>query len=106
MYEFWYDYVKRKYGERAKLCYMHTDGFIVIIKTEKIYADIAKGVETRFYTSDYELDRSLLEGNNKKAIRLMKDEIVGKVMKEFAALRPKTCNYLTDNNDKDKKAKA
>ena len=51
MYEFWYDYVKPKYDERAKLCYMDTDGFIVCIKTVDIYKDIAEYLETRFDTS-------------------------------------------------------
>ena len=47
MYEFWYDYVKPKYGRKAKLCYMDTDSFIVYIKTESIYSNIPKDVETR-----------------------------------------------------------
>ena len=47
MYEFWYDYVKPKYGEKAKLCYMDTDSFIVYIKTDDIYKDIGEDVETR-----------------------------------------------------------
>ena len=51
MYEFWYDYVKPKYGEKAKLCYMDTD--IVNIKTDDIYKNIAKDVETRFDASNY-----------------------------------------------------
>ena len=46
MYEFWYDYVKPKYGENTKLCYMDTDGFIVYIKTDDIYKDIAEDVQT------------------------------------------------------------
>ena len=54
MYEFWYDYVKPKYGENAKLCYMDTDSFIVHVKTDDIYKDIAEDVETRFDTSNYE----------------------------------------------------
>ena len=40
MYNFWYDYVKPKYGEEAKLCYVDTDSFIVYIKTDDIYKDI------------------------------------------------------------------
>ena len=44
IYEFWYDYVKPKYGENAKLCYMDTDSFIVQVKTDDIYEDIAEGV--------------------------------------------------------------
>ena len=45
MYEFWYDYVKQKYGEKAELCYMDTGSFIVYIKTNDIYKDIAEDVE-------------------------------------------------------------
>ena len=56
MYEFSYDYVKPRYGEKAKLCYMDTDSFIAYIKTGDIYKEIAEDVETRFHTSNYELD--------------------------------------------------
>ena len=66
MYEFWYDYVKPKYGEKSKLCYMDTDILIVHIKTDDIYKDISENVETRFNTSNYELDRSLTKGKDKK----------------------------------------
>ena len=59
MYEFWYDYVKPKYGKKAKLCYTDTDSFIVYIKTNDIYKDIVEDVEARFDTSNYELDRPL-----------------------------------------------
>ena len=59
MYEFWYDYVKPKYGERVKLCYMNSNSFVVNIKVDSIYTDIAKDVRTRFDTSNYELDRPL-----------------------------------------------
>ena len=63
MHEFWYDYVKPKYGEKAKLCYMDTGSFIVYIKTDGIYKDIVEDVETRFDTFDnYELDRPLHKG--------------------------------------------
>ena len=40
IYGFWYDYVKPKYGEKAKLCYMDTDSFIFHVKTDDIYKDI------------------------------------------------------------------
>ena len=59
MYEFWYDYVKPKYRENAKLCYIDTGSFIVHVKTEDIYKDIAEDVETRFHTSNLELGRAL-----------------------------------------------
>ena len=48
MYESWYDYVKPKYGEKAKLCYMDAGSFVVYIKMDDIYKDIAEDVETRF----------------------------------------------------------
>ena len=48
MYEFWYDYVKLKSGENVKLCYMDTDSFLVLVKTDDIYKDIAEDVETKF----------------------------------------------------------
>ena len=56
MYEFWYDCVKPKYGEKVKLCYMDTERFIVYLKTDDIYKGIAEDTETRFDTSNYELD--------------------------------------------------
>ena len=55
-YEFWYDYVKPKYGKNAKLCCIDTDSFIFHVKTDDIYKNIAVGVEKRFGTSSYELD--------------------------------------------------
>ena len=64
MYEFWNDYVKQKYEGKAKLCYMDTDSFTVYIKTEDIYADIAKCIEVRFDTSNYELHWSLPKEKN------------------------------------------
>ena len=75
---------------------MDTDSLIVYIKTENIYTDIAKDVEARSDSSTY--DRLLPKGENKKVIGVMKDESGGEIIKEFAALRAKTCNYLTDNN--------
>ena len=72
MYEFWYDYVKPKYCEKAKLCYMDTDSFIVYIEVDDIYKDIAEDVETRFDTSNYELDRPSSKGKNKRVFGLMK----------------------------------
>ena len=105
MYEFWYDYMKPKYGDNVKLCYMDTDSFIMNIKTEDFYKDIANDVEKRFDTSNYECDRPLPTGKNKKVIGLMKDELGGRVIMEFVALRPKTYSYLTDGCKENKTAK-
>ena len=104
MYEFWYDYTKPKYGNRVKLCYMDTDSFIMNIKTNDFYKDIANDVEKRFDTSNYEVNRPLPTGKNKKVIGLMKYELGGKIITELVTLRPKTYSYSTDDGKEDKKA--
>ena len=73
MYEFWYDYIKPKHGEKAKLFSMDTESFNVHVKTDDIYKDIGEDVETRFNNSNYEIDLCL--GKNKQVIELMKDEL-------------------------------
>ena len=104
-YEFWYDYMKPKYNDNVRLCYMDTDSFVMHIKTNDFYKDIASDVENRFGTSNYEVNRSLPTGKNKKVIGLMKDELGGKIITEFVTLRPKTYSFLTDDGKEDKKAK-
>ena len=80
MYEFWYDYIKPKYQNNAKLCYMDTDSLIINIKTEDFYEYIPNDVEKRFDTSNNDVNRPLPKGKNKKVIGLMEDELGGKIM--------------------------
>ena len=54
MYEFWYDYIKLNYGDKARLCYMDTDSFIIHIETEDFYKDGIGDVEKWFDTSNYD----------------------------------------------------
>ena len=105
MYKFWYDYMKPKYGNDVKLCYMDTDSFVMNIKTNDFYKDIANDVEKRFDTSNYEVNRPLPTGKNKKVIGLMKDELEGKIITEFVTLRPKSYSYLINDCKEDKNAK-
>ena len=105
MYKFWYDYMKPKYNDNVKLCYMDTDSFIMNIKTNDFYKDISNDVDNRFDTSNYEVNRPLPTGKNKKIIGLMKDELGGKIITEFVTLRPKTYSFLTDDGKEDEKAK-
>ena len=123
IYEFWYDYMKPKFNDNIRLCYMDTDSFIMNIKTNDFYEDIASEVENRFDTSNYEANtsettaepsslelsalarRPLPTGKNKKVIGLMKDELGGKIITEFVTLRPKMYSFLTDDGKEDKKAK-
>ena len=81
IYEFWYDYIKQKYQDNAKLCYKDTDSIIIHIKTEDFYRDIADDVEKWFDVSNYSEDdkRALPIGMNKKVIGLFKDELGGKI---------------------------
>ena len=86
---------------------MDTDSFLIYIKTEDFYKDIASNVERWFDTSSYNEkdERPLLIGKNKKVIGLFKDELGRKIMTEFVALRAKAYAYLMngyDNNDYDK----
>ena len=79
MYELWCDYIKPKYQNNAKLWYMNTDKFIIYIKTEDVYEDIANDVEKGFDTSSYEVNRPLPTRKNKRVIGLMKDELGGNI---------------------------
>ena len=103
--KFLYDYVKPKYDEKAILCYLDTNSFIVYIKTDSIYKDIAENVETRFYNSNYELDKLCPKRKKKKVIELMKARLGGKFMTKFVGLRAKTYYHLSDDGCGDKKAK-
>ena len=91
MYEFWHDHFKPKYQNNAKFCCIDIDRFIIHIKTEDFYKDVADDVQNWFDTSNYSEDdkKPLPIGKNKKVIGLMKDELGGKVMKEFCGLRAK-----------------
>ena len=64
--------------------------FIVYIKTDDIYKDIAEDVETRFDTSNYELDRPLPKTKDRKVIGLMKDKLGWKIMTKFVGIRAKS----------------
>ena len=107
MCQFWCDHIKSKYEDRTKLCYMDTDSFVIHIKTEDFYKDIANDIEKQFDTSNYDEndDRPLSKGKNKNVIDLFKNELGGKIMKVFVGLRAKAWAYLMDDNSEKKKPK-
>ena len=82
MYEFWYDYLKPKYGDKVQLCYMDTDSFIIHIQTEDFYKDVANDVNKWFDMSGYSKDddKPLPIGINKKVLSMFKDELNGQIM--------------------------
>ena len=79
--------------------------YTVYIETDDIYKDIAEDAGIRFDTLNYELDRPLLKGKNKKVSGLMKDKLGGKTMAKLIGLREKTYSYLTDESSEDENAK-
>ena len=106
MYEFWYDYIKPKYGDKARLCYMDTNSFVMEIKADDFY-DINNDVDKWFDTSNYDKNdnRPLEIGKNKKVIGKFKDKLGGKIMTEFCALRANAYGYKLDDDTEMKKAK-
>ena len=80
---------------------MDTDSFLIHIKTEDVYENIADDVKKRFDTSNYEVNRPLPTGKNKKVIRLMKDELGGNIDRICCTQN----KYLMDDGNFDKKAK-
>ena len=107
MYEFWYDYIKPRYGDKVRLCYMAPDSFVMDIKTDDFYKDINNDVDKWFDTSNYDKNdsRPLEIGKNKKLIGKFKDELSGKIIIEFCALRAKAYAYKLDDDTEMKKAK-
>ena len=107
MYEFRYDYLRPKYSDKAKLCYIDTDSFALNIFTEYFYEDINNDVERWFDTFNYDKNdkRPLQIGFNKKVIGMFKDELGRKIMKESCAFRAKTYTYLMEDDSEMKNAK-
>ena len=107
MYDFHYNYVKQKYGDKAKLLFTDTDGSMNEIQTEDFYKDISADVKHRFDTSDYPPDHpsGIPSGFNKKVIGMFKDEVGGKVIDEFVGLRAKLYSYKMFEGEESKKCK-
>ena len=108
MYDFHYNYIKRKYGDKAKLLFTDTDSFMYEIQTEDFYKDISANVKYRFDTSDYPPDHpsGIPSGFNKKELGMLKDEVDGKVIDEFVGLRAKLYSYkMFEGEEKCKRVK-
>ena len=107
MYKFWYDYISPKYRDKAKLGYTDTGSSIIYIKTEDFFEDISNYVKKWFDTSNCNKNDKipLPIGVNKKVPGLFKDELRGKIITEFVALRAKTYAYLYDGGNEHKKSK-
>ena len=106
MYEFWYDYIKPMCENKVKLCYMDTDSLVMMIETDDFSKDINNGVDKWFDTSNLDKnDNRPLLIDKKKVIGKFKDELGGKIISEFCALKSKTYAFKLDNGNEVKKAK-
>ena len=108
MYDFHYNYIKQKYGDKAKLLFTDTDSLMYEIETEDFYKDISKDVKDRFDTSDYPENHhsGIPTGINKKVLGMFKDEAAGKIIKEFVGLRSKLYSYkMYEGEEEIKKCK-
>ena len=107
MFNFHYNYIKSKYGNKAKLLFTDTDSLMYEIETEDFYKDISGDVKDRFDMSDYPENHpsGIPTGINKKVLGMMKDEATGKIIKEFVGLRSKLYSFVMDDGGETKKCK-
>ena len=107
MYDFYYGFLKKMYGNKVKLLFTDTDSLMFVVETEDFYKDIAPYVHEWFDTSNFpkENDSYLLHpsgiptGANKKVIGMFKDEESGKIISEFVGLRAKNYSYVCDGKE-------
>ena len=107
MYEFHYNYIKPKYGDKAILLFTDTDSLMYEIQTEDFYKDISGDVKDRFDTSDYPPNHpsGIPSGCNKKVLRMFKDEAGGKIIDEFVGSRSKLYSFKMLEGNETKKCK-
>ena len=103
MYDFWYNYIKKKYKNSAQLQMTDTDSLLFSCETEDIYNDMKASMDY-FDTSDYPKEHALHSDINKKVLGKMKDETNGKPISEFVGLRSKMYSFLCDEKE-EKRAK-
>ena len=104
MYEFHYNYIKNKYGDKAKLLFTDTDSLTYEIETDDVYQDLFNDKE-KFDFSDYPKSSQYFDKTNKKVIGKFKDEACGQIISEFAGLRSKMYSYTKENNKEEKACK-
>ena len=107
MFDFHYNYIKKKYKDKAELLFTDTDSLMFQIYTDDFYKDISHDILTKFDTSDYPPDHpsGIPTGVNKKVIGMFKDEVAGKQITHFVGLRPKLYSYKIEEDKEVRKCK-
>ena len=107
MFDFHYNYIQKKYSNRAELMFTDTDSLLYHIHTDDFYKDISKDIKTKFDTSDYPPSHpsGILTGVNKKVIGMFKDEVAGRQITHFVGLRPKLYSFKVEESSTTKKCK-
>ena len=107
MFDFHYNYIKNKYGDKAELLFTYTDSLMYLIQTDDFYQDINKDIKKKFDTSDYPENHpsGIKTGVNKKVIGKFKDEAAGKQITHFVGLRPKLYTFKIKEKGETRKAK-
>ena len=107
MFDFHYNYIKKKYGKKSELLFTDTDSLMYEIKTKDFYKDIYIDVKNKFDTSDYPSDHpsGIITGANKKVIGMFKDEVSGKQITHFVGLRPKLYSFKIEEESEVRKCK-
>ena len=107
MFDFHYNYIKNKYGDKAELLFTDTDSLRYLIQTQDVYKDFSKDVRKKFDTSDYPENHpsGIKTGVNKKVIGKFKDEAAGKQITHFVGLRPKLYTYKIEGQGEKQRTK-
>ena len=104
MYDFHYNYIKKKYCDRARLLFTDTDSLTIEIEAEDIYKDFWNDKDM-FDNSDYPENSPSYSNANKKVIGKFKDKACGVPIVEFIGLKSKMYSYFKDNEKGGKTAK-
>ena len=107
MFDFHYNFIRKKYGNKAELLFTDADSLMYLIQTDDFYHDITKDIKRNFDTSDYEVNHpsGIKTGVNKKVIGKFKDEVGGKQITHFVGLRPKLYTFKVEDKGETRKAK-
>ena len=97
MYQFYYNVLKRKYGDKVRLLGTDTDSLIVYIETNDVYEDIKEDID-HYDTFDYKIE--WMPQKNKKVPGLFKDEYLGIPIREWVGLRSKMYAFRNDIKEK------